>query len=73
MLRYKTFGACSIIHTDSGCQITSAMFRDYCQFIGANHRISSVRYPQSNGLAQGSATFYRQRAIWTRLPQQGDR
>ena len=46
----QTFGACSVIHTDSGCQFTSAMFRDYCQFIGANHRISSVRYPQSNGL-----------------------
>ena len=28
------------------------MFRDYCQFIGGNHRISSVRYPQSNGLAR---------------------
>ena len=25
------------------------------------------------GLTQGSATFYRQRAIWTRFPQQGDR
>ena len=24
-------------------------------------------------LPQGSATFYRQRAIWARLPQQGDR
>ena len=24
-------------------------------------------------LGQGLATFYRQRAIWTRLPQQGDR
>ena len=24
-------------------------------------------------IEQGSATFYRQRAIWTRLPQQGDR
>ena len=48
----QTFGACSVIHTDSGCQFTSAMFRDYCQFIGANHRISSVRYPQSNGLAE---------------------
>ena len=24
-------------------------------------------------LEQGSATFYRQRAIWARLPQQGDR
>ena len=47
----QTFGACSVIHTDSGCQFTSAMFRDYCQFIGANHRISSVRYPQSNSLA----------------------
>ena len=28
---------------------------------------------RSNCLVQGSATFYRQRAIWTRLPQQGDR
>ena len=48
----QTFGACSVIHSDSGCQSTSAAFRDYCQFIGTNHRISSVRYPQSNGLAE---------------------
>ena len=52
----QTFGACSVIHSDSGCQFTSAAFRDYCQFIGTNHRISSVRYPQSNGLAQGWPT-----------------
>ena len=48
----QTFGACSVFHTDSGCQFTSAIFRDYCQFVGANHCISSVRYPQSNGLAE---------------------
>ena len=28
------------------------MLCDYCQFIGANHRISGVRYPQSNDLAK---------------------
>ena len=28
------------------------MFRDYRQFISANHRICSVRYPQSNGLVE---------------------
>ena len=48
----QTFGACSAIHTDSGCQFTSARFRDYCQFIGVNHRISNARYPQSDGLAE---------------------
>ena len=50
----QAFGTCCIIHTDSGCQFTSTTFRDCCKLIGANHRTSSVSYPQSYGLAERS-------------------
>ena len=46
------FGVPNEIHTDSGCQFTSNTFKHYCIFMGTNHRVSSVRYPASNGLAE---------------------
>ena len=46
------FGVPAEIHTDSGCQFTSYSFKQYCQFMGTVHIISSVRYPASNGLAE---------------------
>ena len=46
------FGVPAEIHTDSGCQFTSYSFKQYCQFMGTVHKISSVRYPASNGLAE---------------------
>ena len=48
----QMFGTFSYIHSDSGCQFTSAAFKDYCRFLGCEHRISNIRYPQSNGLAE---------------------
>ena len=51
-LHLQYFGAALEIHSDAGCQFTSHTFQDYCNFIGSNHRISSVRYPQSNGIAE---------------------
>ena len=46
------FGTFSCIHSDSGSQFTSSLFRDFCRFLGAEHRLSNIRYPQSNGLAE---------------------
>ena len=46
------FGTFSIIHSDSGSQFTSTLFKEFCQFLGAEHRISNIRYPQSNGLTE---------------------
>ena len=46
------FGVPAEIHTDSGCQFISYSFKQYCQFMGTVHKISSVRYPASNGLAE---------------------
>ena len=46
------FGVPNEIHTDSGCQFTSNTFKHYCIFMGTNHRVSRVRYPASNGLAE---------------------
>ena len=40
------------IHTDSGWQFTSYSFKQYCQFMGTVHNISSVQYPASNGLTE---------------------
>ena len=51
-LHLQYFGAPLEIHSDAGCQFTSHTFQDYCNFIGSYHRISSVRYPQSNGIAE---------------------
>ena len=48
----QTFGTFSLLHTDSGSQFTSLTFRNYCKFLGAEHRFNSIRYPQSNGLAE---------------------
>ena len=48
----QNFGAPVEIHTDAGCQFTSHNFKQYCQYLGANHRIISVLYPASNGLAE---------------------
>ena len=41
----QTFGTFSLLHTDSGSQFTSLTFRNYCKFLGAEHRLSSIRYP----------------------------
>ena len=51
-LHVQTFGAPVEIHSDAGSQFTSHTFKDYCKFLGATHRISSVRYPESNGLVE---------------------
>ena len=48
----QTFGTFSLLHTDSDSQFTSLTFRNYCKFFGAEHRLSSIRYPQCNGLAE---------------------
>ena len=36
------FGVPAKIHTNSGCQFTSYSFKQYCQFMGTVHKISSV-------------------------------
>ena len=46
------FGVRNEIHTESGCQFTSSTFKQYFIFMGTNHRVSSVRYPTSDGLAE---------------------
>ena len=46
------FGAPGDIHSDAGSQVTSHAFKDYCKFLGATHRISSVRYSESNGVVE---------------------
>ena len=51
-LHVQTFGAPVEIHSDAGSQFTSHTFKDYCKFLGATHRISSVRYPESNGYVE---------------------
>ena len=48
----QTFGAPVEIHSDAGSQFTSHTFKDHCKFLAATHRISSVRYPESNGLVE---------------------
>ena len=48
----QTFGTCSSLHTDSGCQFTSLTFKEYCKFLGVQHHLSNIRYPQSNGLCE---------------------
>ena len=48
----QTFGTCSSLHTDSGCQFTSSTFKEYCKFLGVQHHLSNIRYPQSNGLCE---------------------
>ena len=48
----QMFGTFSYIHSDSGYQFTSAAFKDYCCFLGCEHRMSNIRYPQSNDLAE---------------------
>ena len=48
----QTFGTCSFLHTDSGSQFTSSIFKEYCKFLGIAHRLSNIRYPQSNGLCE---------------------
>ena len=51
-LHVQTFGAPVEIYSDEGSQFTSHIFKDYCKFLGATHRISSVRYPEPNGLVE---------------------
>ena len=51
-LHVQTFGAPAEIDSDAGSQFTSHIFKDYCKFLGTVHRVSSVRYPASNGLAE---------------------
>ena len=51
-LHVQSYGAPVEIHSDSGCQFTSHTFNEYCQFLGVTHRLSSIRYPASNGLAE---------------------
>ena len=46
------FGSFSCIHSDSRSQFTSSLFKDFCQFLGAELRLSNIHYPQSNGLAE---------------------
>ena len=48
----QTFGTCSSLHTDSGCQFTSSTFKEYCKFLGVQHHLSNIRYSQSNGLCE---------------------
>ena len=43
-LHVRTFGAPVEIHSDAGSEFTSHTFKDYCKFLGATHRICSVRY-----------------------------
>ena len=52
----QTFGAPIEVHSDDGCQFTSNTFKEFCQYQGAMHRISSVRYTASNGLAERAIT-----------------
>ena len=51
-LHLQYFIAPAEIHSDAGCQFTSHTFDEYCRFLGCVHRVSSVRYPQSNGTAE---------------------
>ena len=51
-LHVQSYGASVEIHSDSECQFTSHTFNEYCQSLGATHRLSSIRYPASNGLAE---------------------
>ena len=44
-LHVQSYGAPVEIYSDSGCQFTSHTFNQYCQFLGATHRLSSIRYP----------------------------
>ena len=44
------FGAPTEIISDAGDQFTSATFKDFCSFLGAEHKISSPKNPQNNGL-----------------------
>ena len=46
------FGALTEIISDAGYQFTSTTFKDFCSFLGAEHKISSPKNPQNNGLAE---------------------
>ena len=45
-------GVPSVIVSDRGTQYTSAEFRDFTKQWQIDHRVSSPRYPQSNGMAE---------------------
>ena len=46
------FGQIQTLRVDNGVQWTSKVFQDYVKYLGCDLCISSMRYPESNGLAE---------------------
>ena len=63
----QNFGCPDEIHSAAGCRFRSQMFKDYCNFLDSNDRISSVLYPASNGLAENAVKL-----VKTALPAKLD-
>ena len=49
---FAELGAPSVIVSDGGLQYTSVEFKDFMKQWQIEHRVSSPRYPQSNGMAE---------------------
>ena len=49
---FTELGVPSVIVSDGGTQYTSAEFKDFTKQWQIDHRVSSPRYPQSNGMAE---------------------
>ena len=51
-LLFTSYGVPEEISTDGGPQFSSSAFRSFLNNWGVSHRLSSARYPQSNGRAE---------------------
>ena len=49
---FAELGVPSVIVSDGGTQYTSAEFKDFTKQWQIDHRVSSPRYPQANGMAE---------------------